>query len=791
MIVNRMVYVKGFPFILLVTLLFTQFPINAQDIATDNWREHLPYNRGVSLAATENGVYCATMHSMFFYNKRDFSVSTMSKNNGLSDVGFSKLAYHKPSGTLIIAYNNANIDLIQNGKISNLSDIKRQNIPINKVINNITLKDNEAWLSCGFGIVIINIEKQEFKETYLIGENGAYTNVYDIDFFDDTVYAATDAGILRAAMDDYLLDYSFWKRWEELPYPEERYNTLAFFNGMPFVNLKVGNNSDDTLFHRENGVWKHFTEYGYEVIHQLEVFDNRLVVSKMDNVVVLDSDMKVYRHIYDYTAGFESVVDVVPAQSVVDSEGFLWIADNRNGLAFIYDQWAYKLITPNGPETTLGFHMACANDQLWVATGAYSSTWSMTFNIQGAYHFDGFTWKAVNLRNEPALDTIYDMVCVTIDPSDASKVYLGTWDKGLVYLKDGKLAKVFDQTNSSLGVLENNALGIYKVAVGGLAFDQQGNLWVTNGGVTRSLSVMKPDGKWRSFDISSPDMKMTDRVSGKVVIDRIGQKWVLLGRGYGIQVFNDNNTIDNPNDDKTTNISGAMGRGNLPSTVVFDIATDLDGRIWIGSDKGIAVIYAPENVFTGYNYDAQQILVNQDGYDQYLLENESVTAIAVDGGNRKWIGTEKSGVFLLSPDGTREIRRFTENNSPLLSNGIRSIAINHNNGEVFFATDKGIISYRSDATGASPVHTEVKVFPNPVAPEYSGVISITGLVRDADVKITNTAGEVVFSARANGGMAVWNGKDLSGRKVATGVYLVFSSDQTGLETAVSKILFIR
>lgn len=788
---RSVLYRKVITLLLIITSLFSAKDMLSQDIPIGLWREHLPYKNGISVAATDKLVYCATRHSLFYYHKGLLTTSSLSKINGLSDVGFSKIAWHANTDNLLIAYSNANIDLLHDGKITNLSDIKRQNLPINKVINNITFREDEAWLACGFGIVVINLVKKEFKETYIIGNQGSYININDIKFYNDTIYAATDAGIYRAALKDYLPDFTNWTLWTEIPYPLHKYNTLAFFNDMPFINLSNGGVMVDTLMYREQGQWKHYTRFGYEVLYQLDVFGDKLLMTKWDNVVVLDTQMEVHRIIYDYTAGFETVKQVTSMEAVIDEKGYVWIADVNQGLVFIYDQWAYKFIAPNGPGSKEAFHMYSSDNDLWIASGAYSSTWSMTFKRDGLFHFNGMEWKTVNGTTDPIIDSLFDFVCVAIDPSDPTKVYAGTWDRGLISLKNGKVIKIYDQTNSSLSVLENNALGVYKVAIGGLTFDSKGNLWMTNAGVTKSLSVMKADGTWISYDISSADMKMADRVSGKIVIDRIGQKWVLLGRGYGLQVFNDNNTLYNTTDDKTANISSTTGRGALPSTVVTDMAIDLEGRLWIGSDKGIAVIYSPENVFSGYSYDAQRILVNQDGYDDYLLENEIVTAIAVDGGNRKWVGTEQSGVFLLSPDGTKEIARFHEGNSPLLSNGIRGIEINQLTGEVFFATDKGIISFRSDATRASETHEHVKVFPNPVRPDYTGAIAISGLVRDADVKITSVGGDVVYSTRANGGEAVWYGKDLSGNRVATGVYLVFSSDSQGIETAVAKILFIK
>lgn len=233
-----------------------------------------------------------------------------------------------------------------------------------------------------------------------------------------------------------------------------------------------------------------------------------------------------------------------------------------------------------------------------------------------------------------------------------------------------------------------------------------------------------------------------------------------------------------------------MGSGNLPSMQTYSLAQDLEGTIWVGTDKGVAVFYSPDLVFTNFNYDAQQILITEGNYGQYLLSEEKVKCITVDGANRKWIGTENSGVFLLSKDGQEEILHFTKKNSPLFSNNVVDIAINPNNGEVFMATENGVMSYRSDATEGPSNQAKTKVFPNPVRENYNGPIAISGLVNEARVKITDVSGELVFETIANGGQAIWSGKNKFDERVATGVYLVFSVNAFGEEEMVSKILFI-
>jgi len=295
------------------------------------------------------------------------------------------------------------------------------------------------------------------------------------------------------------------------------------------------------------------------------------------------------------------------------------------------------------------------------------------------------------------------------------------------------------------------------------------------------------DGNWMAFNLGSVASGID---IGAMVIDQANQKWMLM-RGHGLLVFNDNNTITNPNDDKSRKLNSNTGSGNLPGLAILSFAVDQDGELWIGSDEGVAVIYSPENVFTGGNFDAQKILVEQDGYVQYLLETETVTAIAIDGANRKWFGTNRAGVFLMSSDGTEQILNFTEDNSPLLSNSITSIDINED-GEVFFGTAKGIISYRGTATPPPPPgeQTDVYAFPNPVRESYNGPIAIKNVPSNANIKITDVSGTLVYSTIAEGSQAIWDGRNFSGDKARTGVYLVFISNSDGSETEITKILLV-
>ncbi|MFU8843272.1 MAG: two-component regulator propeller domain-containing protein, partial [Bacteroidales bacterium] len=480
-----------------------------------------------------------------------------------------------------------------------------------------------------------------------------------------------------------------------------------------------------------------------------------------------------------------------PRDIDVDNTG-LWIADEQSGLVFQETNEKFVNYYPNGPKTSEIFNMYIQHEDLWVAAGGRDLSWVNNWNRGRIHSLRDGTWRTMDQTSPggSALDSIYDIVCVISNPRNPDQVFAGSWFRGLAELFNYEFKTLYTPLNSSLEYKTNEGPPVCKI--GGLAFDKAGNLWITNSGANNILSVMIPEGSdndWRSYYLGS---QSTGKDIGDLIVDSYGKKWILWRQGHLI-VFDDQGTPKNPADDQVKHLNSALGNGNIPGTRVYAIAEDNDKRMWIGSDEGIAVIYSPENVFTQFSFDAQRILIPRNdgtGLADILLEFETITAIAVDGANNKWIGTDRSGVYHLSPDGLRELNHFTTENSPLLSNNITDIAINHQSGEVFFGTAKGIISYKSTATAGGETNNDVYAYPNPVRPGYSGPIAVKGLVKNANFKITDISGSLVYSGRADGGQATWNGNNFHGRRVQSGVYLVFVTDNEGIEKMVTKILFM-
>jgi len=298
--------------------------------------------------------------------------------------------------------------------------------------------------------------------------------------------------------------------------------------------------------------------------------------------------------------------------------------------------------------------------------------------------------------------------------------------------------------------------------------------------------MRKPNGEWKSFSLGEKGSVID---VGSVVIDNENQKWLQM-RDYSLFVFNDNNTPDNTADDQKLKLTNVNGLKNVEASSIASMAVDHDGQLWLGTDQGVARIFSPGNVFTGGDYEAQRIMVEEEGYLHPLLETEAVTAIAVNGNNEKWLGTDKAGVFLMSADGATQLLHFTEANSPLLSNTIQSIKI-ASNGEVYFATALGIVSYKDYKVESAASLDSLFIYPNPVRPEYKGPVYISNLVEESNVKITDVTGGLVWETQAQGGQVIWDGYNLQGRKVNTGVYLIFVTNSDGSQKKAGKLLFVR
>ena len=764
---------KLFAFVL---LMITAGHTWSQSLSIGSWQTHMAYAQAIDVFETKQHLTVVSNFGVFNLDTKDSSLTVLSKLDGLTEVEISCAAYDPQNDAVIIGYKNTNIDIIKSNTIINVNDILKKSIVGLKVINSIDVIDGIAYINCGFATVLYDIAKLEVKDTYYLGNNGSNLAVYNMAVLNGKLYAATDSGILEA---DYsntnLANYQNWRKHsitDSIPTGKAA-TLMAVFAGKlaAYVNNK-------TLIY--NGqVWRMPSVIYQGGAKRLMSDANHLLIVNEIGVTVYDANLLAV----DIYTSPNYIPSVRAAR--YDKKGQLWIADFYQGLCK-YDgvnkPYAATYV-PNGPYNVSARRLAIKNGKLIVASGSVGDNYTNKFIRNGIYTYDQGVWRNYNYLNYSVMDSFYDFTSVVFD-NKLNKEYYGTLWKGLLEFENNEFVKNYSYHNSTLGEALGND-GQYRVS--GMAVDSKNQLWVANHWAEKPISVKKANGTWQNFEF--PGVFGELKYVADITIDRNDQKWVVIPASNAILVFKE-----------STNgkvvykkLTAGQGAGNLPkdATEVFAITEDLDGRIWVGTNAGVVVFYNPSAILQfGADIDAQPVRVIDGEFVQYLLASETVTCIKVDGANRKWMGT-KNGAWLFSDDGAQQIHYFNTSNSPLLANKINDIAINGENGIVYFATDNGIVSYRSDATKGYEVNLDqVKVFPNPVRENYEGIIAIQGLVNNAEVKITDINGKLVFRTFANGGQANWDGKNFAAEKVSTGVYLVLATDDFGLETMVKKILVI-
>ena len=736
------------------------------------WRTHLPYKYCDLVEATNDRVYCSATGGLFYYNLTDNSVEKISKIDGLSDNGISAMRWSDELETLILAYQNSNLDIIRDGMILNLPDIMKKQIPGDKSINDIYFIGQSAYLATGFGIVLLNLVKDEISETYYIGDNGEGLRVNQVTSDGTWLYAATEQGIRRGLLSDpFLVDFNAWEILTDIPNSSGTFNAISYFKGAFFACYAAPAGVQDQVFYNTGSGWNSYTSFTGERCH--EILDQGDYLTLVDNSgahLISDSWLVV-----------QQLESSNPLSVSIDDNGDLWMADFGSGL--ITNQGGGKWsIAPNGPNSTTVYDMESSGNILYAVQGGVSGSWNNLFIAGTLESFKDGQWDYQTNWD------VRDLVTLAVDPNDPGHLFAGSWGYGLLEISEDQPDIRYTEANSSLQTI---IPGGDFVRIGGIAYDPQGNLWITNTGVSEPISVLKADGTWKSF---RADNLITDfSALGNILVTQWGHKWCIIPRGNGLFAMNDNGTIDQTSDDEYRKVSVVDRFGKVITNDVRSFAEDKNGNLWLGTIQGILVIYSPSRLFTDGTVYAQEILIPRNdgtGLADPLLGTQVVTAIEVDGANRKWIGTAGGGVYLVSDDGQEQVHQFNSSNSPLLSDNITDISVDGISGEVFFGTDKGIISYKGDALQGSTRYDNVVVYPNPVRETYQGPVAIKGLIERTNVKIVDMGGNLVFETESLGGQALWDGTNFRGERVATGVYMIYLSDADGILSHVTKLLFI-
>ena len=763
---------KRFVFLYMLALLglISGNGYGQSNLALGSWQVHVPYQQAIAVADAGDKVYVAAANGLFYYDKEFNTTKTISKVDGLREQQVRAIGYDAATGTLVVAYNNTQVDLLRGNTIYNLSDIFRKSIPGEKKINDIYIHEQLAYLSSSFGVVVLDLQKLEVKATYSnLGPQGEVVNVQSAAILRDSIYLTTNLGLLAAQRTGInLQDFHNWSGLSSgLPAPDA-VSSLAVFGQKLYAGAPANG-----LYRLGGGGWQPTAVDSSTAVNSLAAANGYLAVTATTGVTLLNQQQQVSVLAHELLPQ--------PQEAIVGADGSVWVADRVNGLVRLNTDGASAAASaPNGPYSGNSFRVYAHGGKAYVLSGGYSESYREADIHDGFSVHENGKWMNFNELLYPSPQEYVparDLVSAVYNPV-TDKMYFGSYGSGLLEWGGVGKAVLYDNSNSTL-VSGQTPEGRPAVRVTDLALDADGSVWVVNRhqqpGVP-GLHRLQPDGTWKSFLL--PGVAGASNLD-LVLIDDYGQKWLSFARsrnnGSGLVVFDDAQNRVHP-------LAVGEGNGALPDGNIYSMAKDLNGDIWIGTANGVAVYYNTGLVFETQPFDAHQPIIE----GRPLLDGQVVRTIAVDGANRKWMGTD-NGLWLFGPDGDELLHHYTAQNSPLPSDKVLSVAVAHETGEVFVATEAGIASYRAGATVTAGEPECITVFPNPVRRDYTGLVGVSGLPNNAHIRITDISGTLVYKTRATGGTLAWDARDYNGKRVRAGVYLVMSSDESGEQTCISKI----
>jgi len=769
------------------------------------WSTHFSFNDAFEIIETSDQFIGATPLGLILIQKSDFSIHTLTKVNGLSDYYISALSYNENEDIVLIGYENGNIDIIINNDIININDLKIKQLNGSKKINHFLFNNDETYVATDFGILVLNIDKKEISSTYYIGQNASDLIVNQLAQDNKYLYAATESGVRRVLKD--APDRHIYEAWEIISDNQQYYSSInSFADGIIFSQ---GNKGDtNTLFLYKN-----------EEIQTLFSVNNlyKVVASNNQLIVITNSSLQIFNTSLNLTDNINKPIieDIEETPSyrsaLVSSKNEFWIADNKNGVIKRVDDQKWYKYMPEGPISNHAQHINFSGERLWVIPGGLTSDWNNKGFSAYLSVLSKQGWQHLTSSNNPLLKGAFDLLNISANPENLNNLFVASWGSGIFEIEttdDEPLVTqhFFTPENGLVNIFQNNSL---YVRVAATAFDKNNTLWMTNSSVNNAIVAYLPkENKWFRFSYGALNNNMG---MAPILAASNGDMWLSVFRGEakGLFIWNDNNTPDNESDDiyrssiSKYSDSDSRNQGQILlwndegaeiTRNIYSMAEDKNGDIWLGTDQGIVVQYQPSSIFTKEKPTFSQIkIARQDGSSlaDYLLGGQTVTSILVDPGNRKWLGTDGNGIYLVSSDGYTQLEYFNTDNSPLPSNYINSIAINENTGEIYIATGEGIVSYKGSATKGSTDYSNIYAFPNPVRPNFRGNITITGLITQTTVKITDSTGNLVYETTSVGGQAFWDGTNFWGEKVKSGVYIVFVAEEDGSQSAATKIAIIR
>ena len=758
-----------------VVLILQIFFLQAQNFE-NRWTGYFSYISVKSISQGNDKIYAAAENAIFTYDLSNQEIATITTINGLSGKTITTAHYSDAYGLYIIGYENGLIEIAIDGEdnILKVVDIldKPTIPPNNKKINHFNEYNGRLYISTGYGISVYNLDTLEFGDTYFIGDLGSQINITQTTVLGDLIYASSSENGIKSALvaDESIIDFEEWTTVIE-----------GGYKGIQSLGSELYTVNNNTIL-------KFDLDVGFL---QIDFFISPVLdfgVASEVLTITTENSIKAYTEGYSLLEEVNNLIDFdYKLQSGYTFNNTFYLGTKELGMLVVpFASSQAEQILPDGPLFNQPFAIDASPDQLWVAFGKIDLFFNpYPLTKRGISNFRNKEWLNVNyndLKDEVNVNDINDLSYVKINPNNTSEVYMSSYQKGMLKINNQTPSILYNETNSPMDIPGgDNALGI---RLYGSDFDREENLWFVQSRANNGLVKLTPEGQFQLIDLSNiidaeneqalRDVKVS--IEGHVFFGAVESGLI----GY------------NPTNNEFNKISEGIGNGNLPTNNIRTLAFDNQNKLWIGTLKGLRVLYSVGSFFeNGSNIDAQPIIILEDGVAQELLFEQSITDIEVDGANNKWVSTATSGVFYLSSNGQETLLRFTSDNSPLPSDNVLDIAIDDKNGTVYFATKDGLVAYNGTSTAPGEDLESVYAYPNPVRPTYLGNVTIDGLTAKANVKITDITGNLVFETTSEGGSVAWDTTAFGSYKVASGVYLVLITSDDNLLTKVTKIMIIR
>ena len=758
-------------------LIFLILPsiVLSQDFS-DRWKGYFSYYNITDLDESDNKVYAAAENAYFIYDIPTQTIQTVTSIEGLSGNKISKIYHSKNYGLTCIGNEDGLIQIVMdnNQNIFSVVDIRDEISisPNNKRINNFFEFEGKLYISTDFGIAEYSLQNLEFEDSFFIGENGSQIQINQITILEGKIYAATSLEGIKSAdiTNPNLIDFEAWQT-------EYTGNWKGVLN---FSNTIFGLRNNNTISTLENRNASFFEDAGSNVTG-FNVSGEQLVITAADNVSAYNSELKLEAFI-DQLQDAEFSIN-----TSVSSNGHYFLGHRSLGLLNLQNSTTttFSELSPAGPLLNKIFSLEATASDLWVTFGEYDQFLNpFPLNSRGLSHLTEEEWINIDVEN---LNNARELSNVSIDPSNPNRVFVSSFFDGLLEIENNELIQQYDSSNS---IIEGVPSNINDNRIGASVFDSQGNLYFTNSIAENQLKRLNANGEFVNIDMSDGYLNPTETSSSKMVIDN--------NNNIFIGTLKDGVVAYSPTTNTSALISSNIQGVEFPDTFnanpnITALEIDQNSRLWIGTQAGLRVMSNPTAIFNeNQNVRVSPIIIEDvDGLPQELLFEQFITDITTDGANNKWISTADSGVFQVSANGQDILNIFNVDNSPLPTNSVRTVSINQSTGEVFFGTTSGLLSYSSRVTSGNETLENLRAYPNPVRPNYTGLVIIDGLTNGANVKITDVSGNLVFEEFVDGGSLQWDTRAFGKHKVASGVYFIVVTGEDQIETKVGKIMIIR